>query len=87
VTRPTTDNTRYRLQGITDTGRKALRDDTQMDDEDRLILEVMARVDGIDEANYEQLYIELMNAFGTAAAAVEAIKRGGAHFYLNDDPE
>jgi len=44
-----TDDNRDYLQVITEAGLKSLRDDTQMDDEDRLILEVMAAAGAISE--------------------------------------
>jgi hypothetical protein len=65
---------------ITEAGRKALCDDTQMHDEDRLILEIMAHVDAIGEENSDQICEEMTAHFGSAAAAIEAIKAGKVRF-------
>jgi hypothetical protein len=75
------------LERITETGRKALRDDTQMDDENRLILEIMNRTGAVDELTVCRLYEELVSDYfgGSVSAALEALKAGHVALYREEE--
>jgi hypothetical protein len=71
-----------RLQGrLTERGRKALRDDTQMSDEHQLLMEIVNHAGVIDEESAGLIYDELVAIFGSVAAAIEALKDGSVWLY------
>jgi hypothetical protein len=71
-----------KLEVLTEQGRKVLRDDTQMDIEYRLILEIMSRCPGgISQPNMDLVYFELVRVYGGVAEAIEALKSDDVEFY------
>ncbi|MFY9958801.1 hypothetical protein [Bradyrhizobium sp.] len=73
------------LRCLTEKGRKMLRDDTQMSDETRLMIEIVNHIDAIDDENLELIYEEMVEAHGSAAAAVEDLKAGRVRLYWEED--
>jgi hypothetical protein len=71
----------YCLQCLTEKVAKALRDDTQIDDENRLLMEIVNHVGAIDEENACLVYEKLVETFGSVATAIEALKDGSARLY------
>jgi hypothetical protein len=63
---------------ISERGLRALKDDTQLSDDTRLTLEVMARCQkrGLTDIELDTIMDELIELHGNAAAAIEAIKLG-----------
>jgi hypothetical protein len=65
------------LSVITEKGLKMLKDDTQMDDDTRLSLEIAARCpEGLTDNELDWLVDEAIELYGSACAAVTALKRG-----------
>lgn len=73
------------LQCLTEKGRKALHDDTQMDDENRLLMEIVNYIGAIDEDNACLVYEELVEGLGSVATAIEALKDSTVRLYWEEE--
>jgi hypothetical protein len=61
---------------ISEIGHASLVNDTQMSDDNRLAMEIIARLKDTTWRELETTVDELTAVFGSAGAAVEAIKNG-----------
>jgi len=59
---------------LTERGRKALRDDSQLDIETRLCLEIMSRLGQMTSSELDEMFDELVERCGSAAKTVDMLK-------------
>jgi len=69
-----------RVINITAAGLNAIRNDTTMQPEDRLLVEIMARVYDVERSHLISLYNELLSKFVSIDDAIIAIKSGEVSF-------
>jgi hypothetical protein len=69
-----------RIANITKSGRRALRNDTQMTPLQRLFLEIVARTGNITEEHMFELADEMVRTMGSVDAALLALKSGQIEF-------